>query len=220
MEEQQLILIVDPDPARRDGLAHPLIRQGYRVQVTADGATALEVARITRPQMVICARQALERDGATLYRGIRSDARLRFTHLLHVAERSEPFLHTDDDAAPDDLLFRPFLDMELETRVRLGLDRVALLRRVAPLRNVPTLRHELNNPLFAVSGSAESVLARLQILANGGISAAEDLIPRVERILAAAERIGQIVHSLGDLPATPSAPPFAAPEQPPLKKAA
>ena len=66
-----------------------------------------------------------------------------------------------------------------------------------------TLRHEINNPLFAVSGTAESVLKRLRIAAATGGSEAETLIPRMERILVGAERIRQVVNAFSSA-VTPS----------------
>ena len=61
------------------------------------------------------------------------------------------------------------------------------------------LRHEINNPLFAIVGSAESALKRL----NAGQAASEaDLTPIVtslERILRGADRIQHVVQTISEM---------------------
>ena len=61
-----------------------------------------------------------------------------------------------------------------------------------------TLQHEINNPLFAISGSAESALRRLRALAEQGVLDVQPIITGVERIQRGADRIGQVVKALGD----------------------
>ena len=55
------------------------------------------------------------------------------------------------------------------------------------------LRHEVNHPLFSISGSAESALQRLNALQEKGCFEAEDLAPNLTSIVEGAERIRQIV---------------------------
>ena len=66
------------------------------------------------------------------------------------------------------------------------------------------LRHEINNPLFAIVGSAESALKRLEAIKN---TPQPDLLPLVtgcERILRGADRIQKVVEAISAMltPAT------------------
>ena len=61
------------------------------------------------------------------------------------------------------------------------------------LKVLTALRHEMNTPLFDISGSAESALERLAALQERGCSDVEELAPRLASILEGAERIRQIV---------------------------
>ena len=60
-------------------------------------------------------------------------------------------------------------------------------------KTLTALRMEVNNPLFSISGSAESALNRLATLHELGCSDTEELAPRLKCILEGAERIRQIV---------------------------
>jgi Amt family ammonium transporter len=46
------VLVIDDDPSARDMMQRTLARRGYRVEVAADGATGLEMARTLRPNLI------------------------------------------------------------------------------------------------------------------------------------------------------------------------
>jgi Amt family ammonium transporter len=46
------VLVIDDDPAARDMMQRTLTKRGYRVEVAADGATGLEMARTLRPNLI------------------------------------------------------------------------------------------------------------------------------------------------------------------------
>ena len=68
------------------------------------------------------------------------------------------------------------------------------------------LRHEINNPLFAITGSAESIQRRLRALQNSSATSADIavLLAGVERIQRGSERIQQVVQAISAMltPAT------------------
>src|ERR1035441_4875889 len=53
MKRQKQILVVDDDPSVRTMLKRVLAKKGYRVRSAADGATALQVADTTPPDLVV-----------------------------------------------------------------------------------------------------------------------------------------------------------------------
>lgn len=46
------VLVIDDDPTARDMMQRTLTKRGYRVEVAADGATGLEMARALRPNLI------------------------------------------------------------------------------------------------------------------------------------------------------------------------
>lgn len=58
------------------------------------------------------------------------------------------------------------------------------------------LRHEINNPLFAIMGSAESALKRLEAIKNTPQPDLTPIVTSCERILRGADRIQQVVEAI------------------------
>lgn len=206
------LLIVDNDPQMRDSIAHPLIERGYRVQTAPDGVCALELARKMQPEVVFCDLNTPRLDGLSVCEQIKADEVTRYCHFVLMVERAmsdeqrrKLAQNPDIPIVPDETLVKPCTVEELEKRARAGVRIAHTLRyfaRVRPTSPVEEkswsswLRHELNNPLFAITGSAESALKRLERLRDGGLAEVEELLPRIERILAGAERIRETVKHL------------------------
>lgn len=69
-----------------------------------------------------------------------------------------------------------------------------------------TLRHEINNPLFAITGSAESALKRLQHLKAQYPESEQDfniLINGMKRIQRGSSRIEKSMHAFLTTPEAP-----------------
>lgn len=66
------VLVVDDDPVLRDLVADLLREQGYRVATAADGAEAVRVARLSRPDLVLMDYEMPALDGLAATREIRS----------------------------------------------------------------------------------------------------------------------------------------------------
>lgn len=87
------------------------------------------------------------------------------------------------------------LQSEILRNQALEAERIKMARMDTILQATATLRHEVNNPLFAITGSAESavkLLKRESTDTNPNIITA---IQRIERVLKAAERIQLVVEA-------------------------
>src|SRR5579863_2279045 len=60
------ILVVDDEPSARSGLEKLLLSEGYRVDVAADGPSALAIAAETPPDVVVTDLKMPKMDGVTL----------------------------------------------------------------------------------------------------------------------------------------------------------
>lgn len=202
MDTSDVILIVDGNPATRDALAHPLIQHGYRVQAVANSRTALELARVLRPGVIFCDWNTSLHDGTTLWQEIEAVDRFRFTSFILTFTREEHDPLEAGEAAPDAILARPFCWLEVEARLRQARQHSAYRRGLS------TFRHDINNALFALSGNIESTLNRLQ---TQEFANAQELTPRLERALTAAQRIQSLVQTLTEIPLAARPQPAAEP---------
>ncbi len=96
------------------------------------------------------------------------------------------------------------IEMSAQLQVRLVQDAAQEAQHVhavqadAIVQAVVTLRHEINNPLFAITGSAETALKRLRNLGAQGVPGAQEAIVSIERVLKGAERIQQVIQAFSD----------------------
>jgi two-component system, OmpR family, response regulator MprA len=116
------ILVVDDEPSVRDALDRALRMDGYRVQLAADGAEALERLADSPPDAVVLDLLMPPPDGLEVCRRLRA-AGDRVPVLILTARDGVPDRVKGLDAGADDYLVKPFALEELTARLR------ALLRR-------------------------------------------------------------------------------------------
>ncbi|MDY7091343.1 MAG: response regulator transcription factor [Acidobacteriota bacterium] len=125
MEEKQdspRILVVEDEEAIAQGLEFNLQRKGYRVDVTGDGADALERAEQEHYDLILLDVRLPEMDGFAVCTELRR--REDFTPVLMLTARSQP----DDvvyglKTGADDYVTKPFDLAELLARVEVLLRR-------------------------------------------------------------------------------------------------
>jgi DNA-binding response OmpR family regulator len=115
------VLLAEDDPAISEPLARALRREGYEVDVRADGRAALEGAN-GNPDLVVLDLGLPYIDGLEVCRRLRADGRT-FPVLILTARVDEVDLVVGLDAGADDYVTKPFRLAELLARVR------ALMRR-------------------------------------------------------------------------------------------
>ncbi|WP_411283271.1 response regulator transcription factor [Lapillicoccus sp.] len=115
------VLLAEDDPAISEPLARALRREGYDVDVRADGRAALEGAR-ENPDLMVLDLGLPHVDGLEVCRRIRADGKT-VPVLILTARADEVDTVVGLDAGADDYVTKPFRLAELLARVR------ALLRR-------------------------------------------------------------------------------------------
>ncbi|MBP6784654.1 MAG: response regulator transcription factor [Verrucomicrobiales bacterium] len=122
------ILIVDDEEDIRELISVSLMREeDYKLLEAVNGLEALQLARATRPDLIILDLMLPEMDGLTVYKNLREDARTNSIPVIMLTARGrleEKILGLGLGA--DDYMAKPFSPKELMLRVR------NLLRRTNP----------------------------------------------------------------------------------------
>jgi len=128
------VLVIDGDGARRVSLASSL-GDGHDIEMAASAMTGLELARASRPDLVLVEAALPDGRAESLCTSLRADPALASILLVVIgagaseAERVGAF-----EAGADDVVVRPFSTRELSLRVRAVLRRQS--RRRAPAETV------------------------------------------------------------------------------------
>jgi len=162
------ILVVEDEPQIAGLVRDYLEHAGFAVLTTGDGAGALALARVRRPDAMVLDLGLPSLDGLDVIRMIRRDSRLPI--LILSARSDEADRVAGLELGADDYVVKPFSPRELVARVR------AVLRRAeaAPLTDERI-----------VAGDLELDLARRRVTAAGRVVA---LTPTEFELLATLAR--------------------------------
>ncbi len=117
------ILIADDEPMSRRMLQALLLKWGYEVMVTADGAAAWEALRLPdAPRMALLDWMMPGQNGIDVCRSVRRTRPEPYTYiLLLTAKDAKESVVEGLEAGADDYLTKPFHPQELKARIRVGL---------------------------------------------------------------------------------------------------
>lgn len=117
-----LVLVVDDEQSYRDALSIALQREGFLVDVAADGVEALERFEAGRPAVVLLDVMLPKVSGVDVCRQIR--ARSRVPIIMVTARNAEIDTVVGLEVGADDYVSKPFRLRELVARVRAALRRI------------------------------------------------------------------------------------------------
>ena len=115
------ILVVDDEPAVTDLLAYNLRKAHYDVMTAADGRTALQLARESKPDLILLDLMIPEVDGLDVCRELRKSSGVPIIMITARGEEVDRVVGLEIGA--DDYVTKPFSVRELMARVK------AVLRR-------------------------------------------------------------------------------------------
>ncbi len=127
------MLIAEDDRAVRESLQRALRAAGYRACTAVDGAEALDVAALERPDLLVVDVVMPNIDGLELCRKLRQQGD-RTPVLVLTARREVSDRVAGLDAGADDYLVKPFALDELLARIRALLRGRGFASAQAPLR--------------------------------------------------------------------------------------
>jgi DNA-binding response OmpR family regulator len=119
------ILVVDDEPSLRDALSYTLRNEGYRVEVAATGAEAIQAVRRQKPQAVVLDVMLPGIDGLQVCRMLRAESTVPILLLSAKGEEIDRVVGLEVGA--DDYLTKPFAMRELLARIRAMLRRVDMM---------------------------------------------------------------------------------------------
>jgi len=121
------ILVVEDEVALQETLIYNLKRLGYEVDAAGDGQSALEMARSTRPDLILLDIMLPGMDGFEVCRILRQE--MSTPVLMLTARDDEIDRVVGLEVGADDYLTKPFSMRELLARVKAMLRRVRLIRQ-------------------------------------------------------------------------------------------
>jgi len=122
-ETAPLILVVDDEDSYRDALTVALEREGFRVEVAADGQEAIDQFDATSPALVLLDVMLPRISGVDVCRDLRSRSRVPI--IMVTARSNEIDAVVGLEVGADDYVSKPFRLRELIARVRAALRRSA-----------------------------------------------------------------------------------------------
>jgi len=120
-EAAPLILVVDDEESYRDALTVALEREGFRVEVAADGQEALDQFEAKRPSLILLDVMLPRISGVDVCRELRSRSRVPI--IMVTARSNEIDAVVGLEVGADDYVAKPFRLRELIARVRAALRR-------------------------------------------------------------------------------------------------
>ena len=121
MADPSRILVVDDEQSYRDALSVALQREGFLVEVAADGREAIEKFDSTRPALVLLDVMLPQMTGIDVCRELRSRSRVPI--IMVTAKDAEIDAVVGLEIGADDYVTKPFRLRELIARVRAALRR-------------------------------------------------------------------------------------------------
>jgi len=145
MAKKTRILVVDDEPNIREVVDLYLRREGFEVEVTGDGAAALEAIERKSPDLIVLDLMMPVLGGIPLTRALR-EAEYNIPIIMLTAKSEEADRIAGLDLGADDYVTKPFSPRELVARVKAVLRRASAKPLVDPQASPLTVGGITINP--------------------------------------------------------------------------
>ena len=156
------ILVVDDEVSLQETVAYSLRKEGYTVEIAGDGNKGLELARSSKPDLIILDVMLPGMDGFEVCRTLRHETNIPV--LMLTARDDEIDRVVGLEVGADDYLAKPFSMRELIARVKALLRRVRLMREEAN-----TNTQEGFQPKLMTFGNLVIDMTRREVRLNGEV---------------------------------------------------
>jgi two-component system OmpR family response regulator len=154
------VLVVEDDETLLEVLKYNLNKEGYTVISALDGAKAVEVARVEKPELIVLDIMLPELNGYEVCRILRKETTVPI--LMLTARTDEVDKVVGLELGADDYLTKPFSMRELIARIR------AMLRRVEMMK--PETKPQKGEPASPVkAGEIEIDIMRHEVINRGQV---------------------------------------------------
>jgi DNA-binding response OmpR family regulator len=191
------ILVVDDEPSLRDALAYTLRKEGYRVEVAATGAEAIQSVRRQEPQAVVLDVMLPGIDGLQVCRTLRSESTVPILLLSAKGEEIDRIVGLEVGA--DDYLAKPFAMRELLARIRAMLRRVDMMTPRSTANSVTLVPQKSAEPQ-AESSALREVVEEPVVLGDLVVDRARRMVTLAGSRLALRPKEFDLLHFLAQHP--------------------
>lgn len=187
------ILIIDDDRETCRALSTLLKSQGMECEETCDGATGLEMARLLRPNLILCDVNMPGMDGYSVLRALHNDPITSVIPFIFLSgSQTHDSIRHGMGLGADDFVTKPFVTEQLLASIRARIDRQHVItRRLENLRVTlaQSVPHEFFTPLNSILGFS---ILNLDSLRSGNEIVREDLEDAFSEIRASGEQLQRI----------------------------
>lgn len=181
----ETILVVEDEPSLQETLAYNLQKQGYSVETSANGRTALETARRIKPDLLLLDIMLPGMDGVEVCKTLRREG-FHAPVIMLTARDDEIDRVVGLEIGADDYVTKPFSMRELIARVKAQLRRTESLRE--ELERLKTIAPEQDSLSF---GNLTVNRTRREVSLNGSPLALKP--QEYDLLLFFAEHRGQML---------------------------
>lgn len=195
-DAHETIMVVEDDPLNLKIVANILESKGYRVTGACDGHQCLKMLQHKHPDLILMDINLPALDGIEACRRLKLDQATRKIPIIFVTGRTDDqTLEAAFSAGGTDYVRKPVSRVELLVRVRVALDQLYAVRKIAEdeklkgiLEAAGGVCHELNQPLQYILGAIQILM--LDVEQNG------QLYKSLDAIRASVEQMGSMTQRL------------------------
>ena len=162
---QNVILVVEDDPAVLEGISISLMQAGYLTVTAGNGAEGLEQLKEVKPDLILSDIMMPTMDGYEFYKALRTDPSWQLIPFVFITAKGQPHeIRVGKQLGVDDYLVKPFEVDDILVTVEARLQRARTINdanqqefQLLKERITKLLNLELRTPLTHINGYSEMI---------------------------------------------------------------